>query len=59
MRRRSTTRTCRDSPKKNVIPPSFADLKKPITDYLADQQREQKTDAFLKDLKARAKIEIF
>ena len=41
------------------IPPSFADLKKRITDYLADQQREQKTDAFLKDLKARAKIEIF
>ncbi len=41
------------------IPPSFADLKKTITDYLAEQQREQKTDAFLKDLKARAKIEIF
>jgi hypothetical protein len=41
------------------IPPPFADLKKRITDYLADQQREQKTDAFLKDLKARAKIEIF
>lgn len=40
-------------------PPPFADLRKTITDYLADQQREQKTDAFLKDLKARAKIEIF
>jgi hypothetical protein len=40
-------------------PPSFADLRKTITDYLADQQREQKTDAFLKELKARAKIEIF
>ena len=37
---------------------SFADLKKRITDYLADQRREQKTDAFVKDLKARAKIEI-
>ena len=41
------------------IPPSFADLKKTITDYLTDQQREQKTDAFLKELKARSKIEIF
>jgi len=40
------------------IPPPFADLKKRITDYLADQRREQKTDAFVKDLKARAKIEI-
>jgi hypothetical protein len=40
-------------------PPPFADLRKTITDYLADQQREQKTDAFLKELKARAKIEIF
>jgi len=40
-------------------PPPFADIKKTITDYLADQQREQKTDAFLKELKARAKIEIF
>ena len=40
-------------------PPPFADLKKTITDYLADQQREQKTDAFLKELKTRAKIEIF
>jgi hypothetical protein len=41
------------------IPPSFADLKKTIIDYLADQQREEKTDAFLKELKARSKIEIF
>jgi hypothetical protein len=40
------------------IPPSFADLKRRITDYLADQQREQRTDAFVKELKARAKIEI-
>jgi len=40
-------------------PPPFADLRKTITAYLADQQREQKTDAFLKELKARAKIEIF
>ena len=40
-------------------PPSFADLRKTITDYLVEQQREQKTDAFLKELKARAKIEIF
>ena len=41
------------------IPPSFADLRKTIIDYLVEQQREQKTDAFLKELKARAKIEIF
>jgi hypothetical protein len=40
-------------------PPPFADLRKTIIDYLADQQREQKTDALLKELKARAKIEIF
>jgi uncharacterized protein DUF6152/SurA-like protein len=40
-------------------PPTFADLRQTIIDYLADQRREQKTDAFLKDLKARAKIEIF
>jgi peptidyl-prolyl cis-trans isomerase C len=43
----------------NRKPPPFAALRKTIVDYLADQQREQKTDAFLKDLKARAKIEIF
>lgn len=40
-------------------PPPFADLRTTITDYLVEQQREQKTDAFLKELKARAKIEIF
>ena len=36
-------------------PPPFADLRKTITTYLADQKREQKTDAFVKELKARAK----
>jgi hypothetical protein len=41
------------------IPPSLADLRKTITDYLVEQQREQKTHAFLKELKTRAKIEIF
>ena len=40
-------------------PPPFVELRKTIVDYLANQERERKTDAFLKDLKARAKIEIF
>jgi hypothetical protein len=40
-------------------PPPFAELRRPIVDYLTDQQRERKTDAFLKDAKARAKIEVY
>lgn len=43
----------------NRTPPPFIDLRKTILEYLSGQQREQKTDAFLKDVKTRAKIEIF
>lgn len=43
----------------NRTPPPFVDLRTTIFEYLIDQQREQKTDAFLKDIKTRAKIEIF